>query len=315
MGGQQLQWRFRQFKDREVGMKKFILHGLLFFCLSAAGQEKLVDVTGAKYNVFTKGLESRKTGQPIVVFEGGMGSDLRTWNKVINEIAAFSPVFAYDRAGIGKSANSFKMPTITEVSGNLHRLLNELKIAPPYILVGHSLGGVYIRGFAGLYPDEIAGLVFVDPADFTETRNDWNNIFRKLGLPESKIDEMLQKRLYQPVKIDSAHFTFSGEAAVLNEWRRNDFKEVAALPMPRVPIYFFVGGKFEVPPERRSKEYDQEAFFHIKNNSNVDRWKKLIYASGKSGALIYLTNAGHYIQNDEPRLFIANVKVLVESLK
>ena len=66
---------------------------------------------------------------------------------------------------------------------------------------------------------------------------------------------------------------------------------------------------------QRSKDFDQESFFHIKNNSNMERWKKLIYKSSKGGTLIYLTNAGHYIQNDQPQSIISNLKILVESLK
>ena len=173
---------------------------------------------------------------------------------------------------------------------------------------------MYIRSFAGEYPDEVAGLVFVDPADFTETKNDWNDIFRILGLPESRIDEMLTNRLYRESKADSANFGPWSELAVLTALRRNDFAEISNLPLPNVPIYFFVGGKFEVPIERRSKEFDQEAFFHIKNASNMDRWKKLIYSSTEGGALIYLANAGHYIQWDDPKSLIANIKVLVEGI-
>ena len=126
---------------------------------------------------------------------------------------------------------------------------------------------------------------------------------------------MLFNRLYKPAKVDSANFGPWSEVQALNELRRNDFAEISALPLPSVPIYFFVGGKFEVPVDRRSRDFDQEAFFRIKNNSNMERWKKLIYSASKGGALIYLTHAGHYIQHDDPKTIIANIKVLLESLK
>jgi hypothetical protein len=158
--------------------------------------------------------------------------------------------------------------------------------------------------------------VFIDPADFTETKNDWNAIFRTMGVPEKKIDEMLYNRLYQQrTTIDSANFGPWSERQVLNDLRKTDFSEISRLPLPNVPIYFFVGGKFEVPLAQRSNDYDQEAFFHIKNDSNMKRWKKLIYSSGKGGALIYLTHAGHYIHWDDPRSVINNIKNLTESLK
>lgn len=275
-----------------------------------------MNVNGNNYHVFVKGFENRVANAPAIIFENGMGVDLGNWKKILDRVSSFAPVFAYDRAGIGKSDKIFTMPTTKFVSENLHDILKALKIAPPYILVGHSLGGVYIRSFAGFYPNEISGLVFIDPADFTETKNDWNDIFRKMGVPEKKIDEMLYNRLYQQrTRIDSANFGPWSERQVLNDLRKTDFSEMAELLLPNVPIYFFVGGKFEVPPAQRSKDYDQEAFFHIKNSSNMERWKKLIYSSGKVGALIYLTHAGHYIHWDDPRSVINNIKNLAESLK
>jgi pimeloyl-ACP methyl ester carboxylesterase len=291
---------------------------LYLFALSSVsfGQEKSVNVNGHNYHVFVKGFENRVENAPAIIFENGMGVDLGNWKKILDQVSTFAPVFAYDRAGIGKSDIVFTMPTPKSVSENLHDILKTLKIAPPYILVGHSLGGVYIRSFAGFYPNETSGLVFIDPADFTETKNDWNAIFRTMGVPEKKIDEMLYNRLYQQrTRIDSANFGPWSERQVLNDLRKTDFSEISKLPLPNVPIYFFVGGKFEVPLAQRSNDYDQEAFFHIKNNSNMERWKKLIYSSGKGGALIYLTHAGHYIHWDDPRSVINNIKNLTESLK
>lgn len=289
---------------------------LLFATLSciAYSQERLIQANGQKFNVLTKGLETRKASTPVIIFENGLGMGLGNWDTVMDELAQELPVFAYDRAGVEKSEKVYKMPTIKLVAENLKAILTTLNISPPYLLVGHSLGGVYVRGFAGFYPNDIAGLVFIDPADFTETKNDWNNIFRTLGLPEKRIEEMLQNRLYRPLTVDSLRFGSWSETTVLTELRKNDFSEISQLPMPQVPTYFFVGGKFDVPVERRSKEYDQEQFFHIKNNSNMDRWKKLIYSTNKPGALIYLTHTGHYIHREDPRAVIENIKVLIRSL-
>jgi pimeloyl-ACP methyl ester carboxylesterase len=297
-------------------MKIIYILILVSLVSNVIGQDKLVNVNGIHFNVYIKGIKNRDANTPVVIFENGMGVDLGNWNKVIDQVATFAPVFAYERTGIGKSDKVFKMPTVGFVSENLHNILQSLKIAPPYILVGHSLGGVYIRAYAGFYPDEVAGLVFIDPADFTETKKDWNDIFRVMNLPEKKIDDMLQNRLYQSdPQVDSLHFGPWSERQILNDLRKTDFAEISKLPLPNAPIYFFVGGKFEVPLALRSKDFDQEAFFHIKNNSNMERWKKLIYASNKGGTLIYLTNAGHYIQNDQPKSIISNLKILVESLK
>jgi len=293
-------------------MKAIITFWLFSLSFALFGQEKLVEVNGYHYNVFTQGLENRKSTAPVIIFENGMGVDLGNWKEIIAQVSAMAPVFAYDRAGIGKSDKIFQMPTAKFVSESLHDILKKLNIAPPYILVGHSLGGLYIRSYAGFYPEEISALVFIDPADFTETKNDWNNIFRKMGLSEKKIDEMLYNRLYRPIqKIDSLNFGPWSERRVLNELRKTDFAEISSLPLPAVPLLFFVGGKFEVPVAQRSKDYDQEIFFHIKNSANMERWRKLIHSTGKPGALLYLTNAGHYIHFDDPTSIVENIRILI----
>lgn len=301
---------------RKLCIENPLVFFFVFISFISFSQERLVKANGHNFNVYLNGFENRKPGTPAIIFENGMGVDLGNWDTVIEQISKFSPVLAYDRASVGKSEKVFQMPTVKVVAENLRAILHTLDISPPYILVGHSLGGLYIRSYAGFYPNEIAGLVFIDPADFTETKNDWNDIFRKMNVPEKKIDEMLYNRLYQQnPKVDSLNFGPWSETQVLTDLRRTDFAQIAKLPLPSVPIYFFVGGKFEVPIERRSKAFDQESFFHIKNNSNMERWKKLIYSSNKGGVLIYLTNAGHCIQRDEPKSVISNIKVLVESLK
>lgn len=292
----------------------FILIGYLFSMMSY-GQEQFVNVSGHNYHVLLKGFEHRASNVPVLIFESGMGVDLGNWDKIIDSIANFAPVFVYDRAGIGKSDITYELPTPKLVSDNLHSILKKLAINPPYILIGHSLGGVYVRSFAGIYANEIAGLVFIDPADFTETKNDWNNIFRQMGVPEKKIDDMMYNRLYTTSKIDSSNFGVWSEGHVLKDLRRTDFADVSNLTLPNVPIYFLVGGKFEVPIELRSKDFDHVSFFHIKNNYNMQRWKNLIYSSSKGGTLIYLTNAGHYIHRDDPKSVINSIKFLVESIK
>lgn len=133
-------------------MKLRLLFLLLTFSLSSLAQEKLVNVRGINFNVYTKGLENRAANMPVIIFENGMGVGLKTWDKVIDQISSFAPVVTYDRAGIGKSDKVYKMPEIRFVNDNLHDILAQLAVKPPYVLIGHSFGGVYIRSFAGFYP-------------------------------------------------------------------------------------------------------------------------------------------------------------------
>lgn len=295
-------------------MKIYLLLLFQIGSLLSFGQEKLVKVNGKNFNVYVKGFEARKKNTPAIIFENGLGVGLGNWDTVIDQIAKFSPVLAYDRAGVEKSDKIFQMPTIKVVAENLKAILTTLNISPPYILVGHSLGGLYVRGFAGIYPNDIAGLVFIHPADFTETKDNWNSIFRTINVPEKKIDEMIYDRLYKKSVIDSAFFGPSSELAVLTELRRTDFIEVTNLPVPNVPIYFFIGGKFEVPSEKRSKDFNHEEFFTHRTNINIERWKKFIYSSNKGGSLIYLSNCGHYLHRDDPKAVVNMIKFLVDNL-
>src|SRR5262249_55229590 len=115
----------------------------------------MVTVSGHAMRVRIANLSNRKPGQPVVVFEGGSIQPLETWDTVFNKVAALAPTIAYDRSGIGKSEFDGEPQTFKHVASSLHALLAELKVPPPYVLVGHSLGGVLIRAFASDYPSEV----------------------------------------------------------------------------------------------------------------------------------------------------------------
>jgi pimeloyl-ACP methyl ester carboxylesterase len=295
-------------------MKPFFTIALLFIVCFSFSQSKLLKVDGKSFSVYTKGFENRKKNSPAIILENGLGVDWGNWDTVIEQLAKLAPVMAYDRSGEGKSEMVFQMPSVKMVAQNLKSILNALNIAPPYILVGHSMGGLYVRGYAGLNPEDVVGLVLIDPADFLETKDGWNTIFRTIGVPEKKIDEMLYDRLYKKVEVDSINFGPWSEGQVLRELRRTDFAEISSLPVPNVPVYFLVGGKFEVPPDRRSKDFDQAEFFKVKTNMNMRNWRNFIDASGKGGTLIYLSKCGHFVHRDDPAAVINTIKYLLESL-
>ena len=79
-------------------------------------------------------------------------------------VAAFTTACAYDRAGFGWSDAGPMPRTAGRIADELHALLGAANIAPPYVLVGHSFGGLSIRAYATSHPEDVAGLVFVDPA-------------------------------------------------------------------------------------------------------------------------------------------------------
>ncbi len=101
-------------------------------------------------------------GGPVVVFESGLGANLRAWEKVVPAVAGFTTAFAWSRPGLGASEPVEGPRTGRVVVEELRALLRAQGLAPPYVLVGHSLGGLYLQWFARRYPEEVAGLVLVD---------------------------------------------------------------------------------------------------------------------------------------------------------
>jgi len=117
---------------------------------------KLVDVGGYRVHLYCTG-----TGSPTVVIVGAGCSF--NWGLVQPEVARFAQVCSYDHSGIGWSESGPKDSCSLRVS-EVHTALKKVGIRGPYVLVGHSLGGLVARVYAGEYPDEVAGMVFVDHA-------------------------------------------------------------------------------------------------------------------------------------------------------
>jgi pimeloyl-ACP methyl ester carboxylesterase len=101
-------------------------------------------------------------GTPAVILEAGWGDVGDTWSLVQPEVATYTQACVYDRVGLGRSDPGPEPPTYLHAVDDLHALLENASIAPPYILVGHSLGGMYMRLYADRYPDGAVGLVLVD---------------------------------------------------------------------------------------------------------------------------------------------------------
>lgn len=133
--------------------------GLLFLYSCTSSQERYVTVDRQKYRIKEFG-----KGDITVIFESGMSDSLEVWGAIPDSVAKFTRVFLYDRADIGKSDTSRTERTLPNVVTELRNILDNQDIKPPYILVGHSLGGLIIRYFAGNYPGEVKGLLLLDPA-------------------------------------------------------------------------------------------------------------------------------------------------------
>ena len=121
---------------------------------------QLVDVGGYRLHLHCIG--TANPGSPTVILEAGAGMASPSWAWVQSAVGGTTRVCAYDRAGYGWSDPSPMSREAQQVVHELHTLLDRAAITGPYVLVGHSIGGMYARVYAGQYPDEVAGLVLVD---------------------------------------------------------------------------------------------------------------------------------------------------------
>ena len=103
------------------------------------------------------------SGGPTVLFEAGIGATNLNWRHIQQTVSRFTGTASYDRSGLGFSSPCRTARTPGNISIELHDMLESAGIKPPYILVGHSFGGLVMRRFALLYPEQVAGMVLVDP--------------------------------------------------------------------------------------------------------------------------------------------------------
>ncbi len=166
-------------------------------------------------------IEGRKThiqcsgaGSPAVILEAGIGSNSLQWSLVQKEVAAFARVCSYDRAGTGWSERRPGVRDAARISGELEALLAVAGERPPYLLVGHSLGGILARVFASRRPQDIAGLVLIDPSP-TELKQGWASQLAALLLIESM--PLLQRVGIEPLRDQMAPFAQDLPADVLSD--------------------------------------------------------------------------------------------------
>lgn len=119
---------------------------------------RLVDVGGHRLHVLESG-----SGDATIVLEAGLMSTVLSWSNLQHELAKSYRVVSYDRGGLGWSEVGPMPRTADRIVDEFHTLLQRAGVPPPYVLVGHSFGGLTVPLFAARFPDETAGMVLVDP--------------------------------------------------------------------------------------------------------------------------------------------------------
>jgi pimeloyl-ACP methyl ester carboxylesterase len=142
--------------------------------MGGVGLGELVDVGGRRLYI-----ECIGSGRPTVLLEAGFGGTSQNWTDVLPELGRTTRTCAYDRAGLGASDAIPGVHDAGDEIKDFERLLDRARIEPPYVLVGHSYGGLLVRLFTRAHPDQTGGVVLVDAVG----RDDWRRGFA--GWPKS----------------------------------------------------------------------------------------------------------------------------------
>ena len=277
---------------------------------------RTVDVDGHPMRVNTVGLQDAEPGAPIVVFEAGAGGGLAAWGSVVEEVASFAPVVAYDRAGMQGSASDGEPPTPRHVAENLHALLEQVGAEPPYVLVGHSLGGPYIRMFTGMYPDDVGGLVYVDPTNIV-TEEGQRRLDEAMGVSPGDFQRLLERNLQSSddVQIPAG---VRAEGEVVMELISGHFADFHALPpVPDVPVTVLMATRFEpsqwVMMSRDTPLGCEPRECHARRVQVRMEMLSAVAHEVTRGTLTVVTNSGHFIQTDAPDLVVSAIRWVVDA--
>lgn len=285
----------------------------------APGQ--LVDVGGYKMHIYCTG-----QGSPTVIMAAGFSEFSTTWAYVQPEVARFTRVCVYDRAGMGRSEPGKDARTATNMVKELHTLLANAQVEGPYLLVGHSMGGMLLRVYAFTYPEQVAGLVLVDsqhedlPARFPKIQQVNEAYFKSfntlsllssLGLmalmPQTIPDPPLPQELFAQYRTALATgWFFETTLAELNTMGQST-AEVRALQITSLgdlPLIVLSAGQYT-------------AFPAFSDAENQDIWQALQEFQTRLATLstnsqqIIAEKSGHFVHHDQPELVIGAIQELV----
>ncbi len=218
-------------------------------------------------------------GTPTVVFEAGLGNGKRTWGQVFGPISEMTRAIAYDRAGYGQSEPSNQPRDGLRIVMELRAMLQTEGIEPPYVLVGHSLGGTYMKLYAKTYPREVAGMVLVDArhAEFSQR-------CRQFGVPRIfyELPEPLLA-MFSP----TSRLELEAAPLTLKQARR-------AGPFPEVPLIVLTqGGASGKWSSGLAKVWEA-------SQRNLAKMSKL-------GRIKVCDDAGHNVHLDRPEVVVQAV--------
>lgn len=229
-------------------------------------------------------------GQPAVIVEAALGSGYDAYDTLQTGISKLTRVLSYDRPGMGSSERSPKPRTLPVYVEELRALLEAEDIRPPYILVGHSMGGLIMRYFTDKYPGEVAGLVLIDC-----TPEGWIDYFRS-----NHTDEEIASfhRVIDPDQYDGV----TGE-----EWEQleNNLALIRGVRIsPGIPTRAITSILFT--------DFHREMGYHPEDMKVWARMQAEVMDGVLDARQVVTEKSPHSIQQTEPELIIDSVRELIE---
>lgn len=227
-------------------------------------------------------------GAPAVVLVNGAGGPLDSWFRVFEPLAQSATVFAYNRAGVGASSKPAEPQTGDVLVRELRELLAAAGVEPPYVLVGHSLGGLVANLYARLHPDEVAGMVLLDataPDDVAAMAAHENGFQR---LVRKALDAVLGKNPLGETECAACTVELIGEAG----------------PFPPIPLVVVTGGK----PAMRWATPAQAIAARAAH-------QRALAALSPLGRQVMAAASGHFPQFSEPALVIDAVREVAAKVR
>jgi pimeloyl-ACP methyl ester carboxylesterase len=277
---------------------------------------QLFDVGGYKIH-----LDCTGQGTPTVILDSGLGDSYVSWHKVQPQIAQFTRVCSYDRAGLGYSDSSLRPRTSRVFVDELHRLLHHAGITGPLVLVGHSLGGFDVRIYASRYRSEVVAMVLVDSSHpeqqkrFPRALNDMDATW----IREQKLLEFTMP-LGIPRLLGFCGNDAEVRAAECNSHsEREGVAELKAVSLSAAQTAA-TGSLGDLPLEVLSHDPDTpqpdlpEDLVKPTNAVWQQMQEELAHLSTK-GTQMIVKNSGHYIQLDRPEVVIEAVRKVVDQAR
>jgi len=254
--------------------------------------ENMIDVGGRKLHSCVYG-----SGSPTVVLISGLGAPQEYWNSVIPDLAAITTVVTYDRAGIGQSEIGDLPAHGGQSAKDLQVLLLKLAVPGPYILVGHSFGGMVVRLFASMYPADMGGLILED-TQHEDNLTELRKILR--GKDLEAFDRLMADRFSPPENPKTEE-----DYRIMT---REQLRKSKALPRIPYVIMTSAGRAKAMGPIFSDEAIEEMAKLDLALN---DQLAALI----PGGKQIIVAGTGHNIHMDKPEALIAPVVEMIKEVR